>query len=183
MSFSGKLATFAQTIDERTGGWGLGYADTTPYDDKSIIGILFLATNLFYFWAGFDLLTSKDYLLSATVDVAGACSMYYHWSQIHYGPDRDEVRYTLLIDYITAFITINLTLIEVVLLLIKVSNNNLCDFPASAIALGSVSVFCLFGSWTFEYGLPYLVLHGFWHIFSSLSVAGVGSQLSATVCG
>lgn len=181
-SFIGILTSLAEVIDQRTGGWGLGYADTSPYTDKTVIGLIFLATNLFFFWAGFDLFNTKNYLLSISVEVAGVASMFYHWSQIHYGPNKDEVRYALLIDYITAFVTINLTFIDVCLLVFKAYNSIDCGFPAPAIALGTTAVLCLFGSWTFEFGLPYLVLHGLWHVFSSLSVAGVGSQITSIVC-
>lgn len=165
----------------RTGGWGLGYADTRPFNDRTIIGVLFLATNAFYIWAGIDLFTNKNYLLSASVEIAGLVSLYYHWSQVHFGPNRDEVRYSLLIDYITAFITINLTFIEIIALLIKFSNNAACDLSLSSVVFGVTGVACLFGSWIFEFGLPYIFFHGLWHIFSSLSVADVGAQLN-TIC-
>jgi hypothetical protein len=176
------LSTFAQVIDERTGGWGLGYADTAPFSDKTLVGILFLATNICYFWAGTNLFANNNYLLSATIEVAGFVSLYYHWSQIHFGPNRDEVRYALLIDYITAFAAINFTFLDLLLLLFQVSTNSACDFPLPSVALGIAGVACLLGSWAFEFGLPYIVLHGLWHVFSSLGAAGVGSQVTSTAC-
>lgn len=176
------MSNFAQIIDERTGGWGLGYADTRPYDDKTYVGLLFLATNLCYLWAGIYLYANNNYLLSAAIEVAGFVSLYYHWSQIHFGPNRDEVRYSLLIDYLAAFAAINFTFIDLVLLLFQVSNISTCDFPLQSVALGVTGVICLLGSWTFEFGLPYITLHGLWHVFSSLGAAGVGSQLTTTSC-
>ena len=170
---AGFLAPLAQIIDRRTGGWGLSYADTNPYSDKTIVGLLFLATNFFFVWAGISLFHADNFFLSASVEVSGLASFYYHWCQIHYGPKRDEVRVSLLIDYITAFITINLTFFEIILLLIKVLDSTDQNFFLSSepILFGFLGIFCLLGSWAFEYGLPYIILHGLWHIFSATSAS------------
>ena len=177
------MAKLAEVIDVRTGGWGLSYADTTPYTETTVTGILFLSTNLMFFWAGYSLYLSGNYLLAVSIIISGIASFYYHYSQVHYGPYRDEVRLPLLIDYITAFITINLTFFDTILLIYKISNNINCDLTFTPIILGSVSIFCLFGSWIFEYGFPYIILHGFWHIFSALSAASLGTQIMKSLCG
>jgi hypothetical protein len=69
------------------------------------------------------LFTSGNYPLSFAIDIAGVVSLFYHWSQIHYGPNRDEVRMSLLADYITAFIAINFTFIELVQLYFNISSS------------------------------------------------------------
>ena len=174
-STSGFLAPLAQLIDARTGGWGLSYADTSPYSDKTIVGLLFLATNFFFVWAGINLFHANNYVLSASIEVSGLASFYYHWCQIHYGPKRDEVRVSLLIDYITAFITINLTFFEIVLLAMRIFDSTDQTFllASEPILYGVLGIFCLLGSWAFEYGLPYIILHGFWHIFSAISASSL----------
>lgn len=172
---SGLLAPLAKIIDVRTGGWGLSYADTSPYTDKTVVGLLFLSTNFFFVWAGINLFYANNLGLSVSIEVAGLASFYYHWCQIHYGPKRDEVRLSLLIDYITAFVTINLTFLDLILLILRIFLGADQDFSSSAepILFGVLGIFCLFGSWIFEYGLPYIVLHGFWHIFSALSASSL----------
>jgi hypothetical protein len=51
------------------------------------------------------------------------------------------------------------------------------ELPLDCIVLGVAGVLCLIGSWGFEYGVPYLFLHGMWHIFSALCTSAVGSKL------
>lgn len=116
--------------------------------------------------------------MSVTIEIAGLASFYYHWSQIHYGPGKDEVRVALLTDYITAFLAINVTFIEICQLVINVLNSGDGDhFPFAPIAYGLTGLLCLFGSWIYEYELPYILLHGLWHVFSAAAALSVGNEL------
>jgi hypothetical protein len=104
--------------------------------------------------------------------------IYMYRCQIHYGPERDEVRVALLTDYITAFLAINITFIEVVQLCINVLiSADGGHFPITPILFGLTGLFCLFGSWKYDYELPYVILHGLWHVFSAGAAFSVGNEL------
>lgn len=176
--FVGILAPLAKIVDKKTGKWTLSYADTGPYTDKNAIGLLFLFTNLLYFAVGVNLYATENYLTSVTIESAGLASFYYHWCQIHYGPGKDEVRVALLTDYIFAFLAVNITFIEIVLLCINVfSSGDGTSFPVTPIVYGLTGLLCLFGSWKYDYELPYVILHGLWHVFSAGAAFSVGNEL------
>ena len=150
--------------------WLLQYADLRPYSDKNALGILFLLTNVFYEYVGQFILTSAKYspeqwLYSGTLQVAGIVSSYYHWAQLHYGPDRDVVYRALLVDYVVASFTI--VLFSFRLLQLYASTGVL---PVVSLALGGLAVISLLLSWKYEFQLPYIVFHGLWHVLSAFSV-------------
>ena len=69
------------------------------------------------------------FLFGLAIDVAGLVSLKYHWGQLHYGADRDEVRPYLLIDYCTAALAIfttTFTFISIFLSL-TVSSSSISD--------------------------------------------------------
>mmetsp|Transcript_26331 Transcript_26331/g.26578 ORF Transcript_26331/g.26578 Transcript_26331/m.26578 type:complete len:112 (+) Transcript_26331:313-648(+) len=106
-------------------------------------------------------------------------SMYYHWSQLHYGPNRDEVRIALLIDYFAATIAILFSTFKMGIFFLKLfSLHTAISISWNFVIFGILGVGCLLGSWVLEYGLPYLILHGLWHVFSAAAVTGLGTQLN-----
>jgi hypothetical protein len=164
----GAFKYFAEDLDKRTGGFALQYADTSPYKVNDTIGITFLATNLFYFISGIDIFNNNQPLYAGIIECAGLISSYYHFNQLYYGPGKTEVRVALLIDYFSASLAILATLYQYITIVIF-----LHIIPFKALSLGSLGVMFLLLSWKFEYGLPYIFFHGFWHVFSALSASDV----------
>lgn len=167
----GLFNSFAKYIDKKTGGFALQYADVTPYNTTDPVGLTFLATNLFYIVSGIDIVYNNQYYYGGIIETAGLISFYYHYNQLYYGPDRTEVRIALLIDYICASFAIISTMYQCtnVFLLIHI-------VPFKALILGIIGVLFLLLSWKYEKGLPYIIFHGTWHIFSALSTSEVVSN-------
>ncbi len=71
------LKPLAKAIDEPTNGWALEYADLRPFDDKTWLGLAFLATNGAYFWAGIDLYVNSAHpIQSFIIESAGIVSFW-----------------------------------------------------------------------------------------------------------
>lgn len=180
----GPLRTIAQPIvdalNEKTGGFAFRYADTSPFNETTMIGILFLLTNGLYFLAANSLRENEQIGQSVLLDCAGIVSTWYHWSQLHFGHNRDEVRIALLTDYLIAFLAINGTLIEILIWgnrLFGLVGNHPEGVSFACIVYGCLGVSSLLGSWVYDRGLPYIALHGTWHVFSALCAAEIGMQL------
>eukprot|EP01041_Mallomonas_annulata_P004196 gene4196-8345_t len=173
----GILSSLAKRIDSIMGDWWLSYADTTPYNEKTSVGLLFLATNICYITTAIDLwLQSNNILLSLCVATGGLASLNYHTKQINLGPNNEKVHLALLIDYIFAFITIACTVCDIGYLF------TICFLQHShmswtSIIYGTTAAICLVGSWVYGFGLPYLVLHGLWHVLSARTASIIGFQL------
>lgn len=175
----GPLETMAEAVDGSTNGWALEYADVRPFDEKTWLGLAFLATNCAYFWAGIDLYNTAHPIQSLIIETAGVVSLWYHWGQIHYGPGRDEVKVSLLTDYLFAGVAINATLLEAFIFINNIAAYGI-DFnevSLNFIIFGFLGIACLFGSWVYAFGAPYIILHGLWHILSGLCTAELGSQM------
>ena len=71
--------------------WAFKYGDTRPFSERSVVGWLFLATNVFYFLSSANLY-QVDNTVATTygiiIDVAGLFSFIYHYTQLKYGPNR-----------------------------------------------------------------------------------------------
>ena len=150
--------------------WLLKYADLRPYSDRDALGIMFLMTNLFYEFVGQGILVNTEggpdqLLYSVTLQIAGLVSFYYHWAQLHYGPDKDVVCRALLVDYVVASFTI--VLFSFRLLQLYTSSGEL---SMSSITLSSLASTSLLLSWKYEFQLPYILFHGLWHVLSAYSV-------------
>ena len=175
-----KIAPVVDALNEKTAGFAFRYADTSPYNETTMIGILFLLTNGLYFLAGNSLRDNGEIVQSVLLDSAGIVSTWYHWSQLHFGPNRDEVRVALLADYFFAFLAINGTVIEIVIWgnrLFGLAGSHPEGVSFACIVYGVVGVSSLLGSWVYDRGLPYIALHGTWHVFSALCAAEIGMQL------
>lgn len=162
---------------ETNAKWALTYADLTPYSEKDIIGFLFLSTNLLYFIAGLQLYFDSTRLFafgennggefvaifSVIIDIAGLLSSSYHYFQLKCGPSSSKVIKALLLDYALAFLAVMIFVVDLFVY------HNALENP-SAFLLAISSIMCLLASWKYEYGVPYMVLHGMWHILSALAV-------------
>jgi hypothetical protein len=174
------LKPFAEAVDGTTNGWALEYADLRPFDDKTWLGLLFLATNGAYFWAGIDLYVNSAHpLQSFIIESAGIVSFWYHYGQLKFGPGKDFVRISLVTDYIFAGVAIAITFLEMILFFndIAASGADFSSLSINFLVYGLVGVACLFGSWIWAFGVPYIILHGLWHILSGLCSAELGSQV------
>jgi len=172
----GPLLPVAEKIDELTGGWGLTYADLKPETPTTPTGIAFLATNLGYALAGGLLTLHGDIVFGTLTELAGAVSLWYHYSQLQFGQDRSEVRLALLTDYIfasAALITGGAYLVSM----------GVQSVPVSCILLGGSSVVALTLSWVWEFGLPYIFWHSTWHILSALTGYFIGQAHIANAAG
>ena len=156
----GMLMPIAEKLDAATGDWALSYADLSPATPKTPAGISFLLTNVCYAIAGIVLITQGDFFYGGLVELAGAVSFWYHYSQLEFGKNRAEVRLALLTDYFTAgsaLITGGFYMVEM----------GITSVPIDALVVGGSSIVALSLCWVWEFGYPYLILHSIWHILSA----------------
>lgn len=153
-------ALLRTVVNEDSIRWGLTYADLRPYTDKDLVGITFLATNILYLFSGMVMFNYNQTVFSLILELAGIASIYYHWSQLHYGPGNSAAVRALLVDYAIATSTILFCFSQ---LLVVVFNGVV---PYDVIGFSVLSFACLIASWLNEFGIPYMVWHGLWHVFS-----------------
>lgn len=164
------LAPVAQAIDNVSDGWALSYADLSPETETTPVGQAFLATNIGYAVVGVLLTIKGDTVLGILTEVASIASFIYHYTQLQASMDpmKDgSVRFALLIDYICAC-----TAILVGLFYLAMDHQ---VPPIEGIVSGGAGIGCLLACWVWEYGLPYIVLHSFWHLFSAYTAFVVGN--------
>lgn len=173
-----------------TNGFLLRYADLRPYDETSLVGLLFLATNIVYAFVGAVLLfgdgaSMQRQVFGVVMEIAGVVSLYYHWAQLKFGgSSKKEVLAALVLDYGVATLCIACFIKDVVLQLMDdLPTITMCAIDTAALqqlielsscrsaAVGALAMLSLFGSWKFEYGLPYMVFHGLWHVLSALAAS------------
>ncbi|KAG7348489.1 hypothetical protein IV203_017194 [Nitzschia inconspicua] len=167
---SSVVKSFQEYLYENTEGWAFSYADLRPASERNFMGHVFLATNLAYVLAGSALLLEKDYLLGCMTELCAVASFQYHFQQLQqpYQRAKDEaVRVALTIDYVTALSSIGIGIAYLV------QDHSLPSGQLLATATTGL-VFLLLG-WIWEEGLPYVVLHSCWHIFSAATAYLVGT--------
>lgn len=98
----GVFSPIAEKLDGLTGDWALSYADLSPATPRTFAGVSFLLTNVCYAFAGISLISQGDFFYGALIEIAGIISFWYHFSQLEFGKERNEVRLALLTDYFTA---------------------------------------------------------------------------------
>lgn len=163
----GILSPIAKTLDEVSGDWALSYADLRPATPRTIEGQAFLATNVGYAAAGLILGVQGDWFFAFLTELAGIVSFWYHYSQLEFGQNREEVRLALLTDYFTAgaaLITGGFYMAEM----------GISGVPLDALITGAAAVVCLSLCWVWEFGYPYLFWHSLWHILSAYTGFLVG---------
>jgi hypothetical protein len=164
------LTPFARLIDDVTGGWALSYADLSPETESTPVGQAFLATNIGYAVVGVLLSINGDLFLGGLTEVASIASFIYHYTQLQASMDPmkdSSVRLALMIDYICACTAILVGLVYLA------TAHELP--PVEGIVSGTAGIGCLLLCWVWEFGLPYIVLHSFWHLFSAYTAFIVGN--------
>jgi hypothetical protein len=156
------LSPAATALDEATDGWALGFADLSPESETTPIGQAFLATNIAYAVVGILLSLHGEAVLGFLTECASAASFIYHYTQLQAGVNRTDdstVRTALMVDYVFAVSSILLAVVYLAM------DHQLP--PMEGIISGGVGIGCLLACWVWEKGLPYIVLHSLWHLFSA----------------
>lgn len=145
-------------------GWSLFYPDLTPYKLQDVEGLMFLATNLFFFTSGVSLYQSGITAYSIMIELAGAVSMYYHVNQLKYSGTRDKpvVVKALILDYAVAVPTVLGFIYELFECYLKHG-----AVPVLPVLLGSLGLASLLICWINDSGLVYMLWHGAWHLFAA----------------
>lgn len=146
------------------------YADTRV-ETFSVEGLLFLCTNIPFFMAA-QIVRSNGNMqdvtlmsLAPALDVSGVLSFLYHYSQLYYGPNRNEVKRFLFADYISAFFTCSIVILEVFPFMLKFTEPG--AFRVEPFFCGLLSIGTLLLSWRYDQGRCYLLWHGLWHVLSA----------------
>lgn len=140
-----------------------------PFSERTITGQVFLATNVAYTVVGLFLSLHGEVILGFCAELCSIASFCYHYTQLQqpYGRSQDStVRLALMVDYILAISSIFIGLGYLVL------DQTLP--PIEGIASAIFGIICLLSCWMWEQGLPYIILHGLWHLFSATSAYYVG---------
>jgi len=161
------VAPLSDALDDATGGWALSYANLEPEDETTPIGISFLATNIAYGLAGILLVSQGNSFLGALTELACLASFCYHYTQLKFGESR-IVRLALLVDYIFAFSAILVGSIQLF---------NAHQIPLEALGGGALAITSLGLCWVWEAGVPYIVFHSLWHLFSAYTGYVIGSTI------
>lgn len=164
----GLLSSFGAKLDELSGDWALSYADLSPATPQTPVGISFLATNVGYALVGLSLAQRGDLVFGTLTEIAGIVSFWYHYSQLEYGIEREEVRLALLTDYFTA-------LTAIITGGIYIGQIGLANLPTDIFVSAGISLVCLALCWVWEFGYPYIFLHSLWHLGSAYTGYLVGN--------
>lgn len=160
---SGLLSTIflpaAQILNDATGGYALTYADCSPENETTVLGRLFLATNVAYTLMGLVCLYYGDVWFGTISEMASVASFIYHYNQLSNPKDAGVVRLVLTIDYLIAFSCLGTALFYVL--------TNPTAVPLEGYVACGLSVVFLGLSWIWESGAAYCVLHGLWHLFGA----------------
>jgi len=171
-SLASMLLPVSSLIDNVTDGWGMTYADLTPETHETPSGIVFLATNLAYSLVGVLLSLHGESLLGFLTECASVASFVYHFTQLKLGPDQPAVRLALLVDYIIAGAALLTGAIYVAF--------SPYDIPMEGLVVCALGVAFLGASWVWEEGMPYIIFHGMWHLFSAYGGYMIGLAHMAT---
>lgn len=156
------LAPAVEFLDDRTDGWALSYADLTPESEETTIGRSFLATNIAYSLVGAMLSFQGESLLGFMTEIVSVASFCYHYAQLQQPYMRttdSSVKLALMVDYTLAVTSIFIGLIYLV------TDQTLP--PIEGVVSCILAIGCLLACWKWEKGLPYIVWHSLWHIFSA----------------
>ena len=157
--------------------------DTRPYSPRTLVGSLFLATNIGFVITSIYFFRVQDPYASLTAvltDIAAVASFVYHYRQLDLGPDI-RVRAVLAIDYVVAISTIVCSLPYFWKIILEYGASNELEVSLS-IFLGTASlIFFLIGG--VSSGLQYITYHSMWHILSAASASLIGSVASSGVIG
>ncbi len=143
---------------------------TNLYSERTLPGQVFLATNIAYTVVGLILSLQGEILLGVFTDICSVASFCYHYVQLQqpHGRAQDStVRLALMIDYMLAITSILIGLSYMIF-------DQVIPAP-EGLACAILSILCLLSCWVWEQGLPYIILHGLWHLFSAASAYYIGA--------
>ena len=173
---SGLLSTIllpaAKALNEVTGGYALTYADCSPESEKTIIGQVFLATNLAYAVMGLVCLYYGDAWFGTITEAASVASFTYHYNQLSNPKDAAFVRLVLTIDYIIAFGCMGTAMTYLL--------TDPMAIPFEAYVACALSLLFLGFSWIWEAGAAYCFHHGLWHLFGAYGGYLIGQAHAMT---
>jgi len=185
------LTPASDFLDDISGGWALSYADMRPESENTVLGQVFLATNIAYAIVGYVLSSQGEFLLGFMTELCSIASFSYHFSQLKQPYNRatdSDVKLALLVDY---FLAITSIFIGIYYMTIDQALPPLPGLISMFLGIG-----CLLSCWIWEKGtirfffLPFVCC---WRSLSFLSlnfsyllfVVGVKDYrtLYFTVCG
>jgi hypothetical protein len=137
-------------LDNISGGWALSYADLTPNSERTLLGQIFLATNIAYTIVGLYLSLQGEVLLGTFTEICSIASFCYHYAQLQqpYGRTQDStVRLALLLDYVLAITSILIGLFYLIF-------DHAVPSP-EGIAIAILGILCLLSCWVWEQGKNY----------------------------
>ena len=165
------VAPISSVLDDLTGGWALSYANLEPETERSPIGISFLLTNLAYGACGLLLVQQQNLVLGGLTELACIASFGYHYSQLKFGQAGSRiVRLSLLVDYLFALSAILVGSTQYFVLAHQMPS-------LEVLGGGALAVASLGACWVWEAGLPYIVFHSLWHLFSAYTGYMIGSAV------
>ena len=143
--------------------------------ERTCLGILFLISNVPYIIVGQMIVNSGNSIEGVLLDVAGIVSTLYHYCQLSYGPNRIEVRRSLLLDYLTAS---NACLIFIIDALdVAFTFRDPVNIEGSLPFLtGAMALLALWRSSIVDSdGRKYVFWHSLWHVIGAYTAFLVGT--------
>lgn len=179
--FMSSLSSLDGFLEERK-SFLFSYADLTKIRDETAlqpIGWFFLATNVAYILSGLlvSLSSETNVVAAASIQLAGLLSFTYHFLQIRLGPNRIEVRRSLLVDYAGAFSAGILCSLDALSFLMNVPVDFVTQ-TGGVLVLALVSLAALVRSALYydeDQCLEYVFWHSLWHFLSALTAYYVAS--------
>ena len=157
-------------------GWFFTDVNCRPFDDLSVEGRLFLATNVAFAACGCAMTTAGGSpAMGLMCELCGVFSTFYHWAQLRVGgTSHPFVQLALLFDYVCALPTVVGGLIYAASAAIAGVH-----VPLAAIACGISAVVAFVVACLPVCHEPrrYMLVHGLWHVFG----AAAGSILAMGV--
>lgn len=144
------------------------YKDCAPFDEHTLEGRFFLATNLAFYLTGSVMSTSSP-ALGALCEMAGTCSIGYHWAQLSVGggsTSHPTVQMALLLDYLCALPTVAFGMAYA----LSAASAG-ADVPLAAGACGLASFVCFIYACLPACHEPrkYMLVHGMWHVLGAFT--------------
>ena len=162
------LSTYREVLRpaRRTTPWLFSYVDCKPFDDLTLEGRWFLATNLAFVAAGGAMCTTGGSpALGMMFELAGTFSTFYHWAQLRLGGTAHPfVQIALLIDYLCAIPTL---LGGGLYAASAVATGAHLPLAAVACGIGAMLAFVVACLPACHEPRRYMLVHGMWHVLGA----------------
>ena len=143
--------------------------------ERSLLGVAFLLTNVPYLYVG-SLIAPAQPVAGNLLNVAGVISFVYHYLQVSLGPNRIEVRRSLLVDYVTAVNACFIFGVEAIDLLanFQAPDGSLRAEHGLPFLTGALALTTLWRSALVDKnGVKYVFWHGLWHLLGAYTAWAV----------